>query len=634
MTTDRSSFPRWTLPLALIALGAAGLFAVSLMSLTKLAERARATAEVEARKATAATARTLRLSSEEVDPTQFESTLQFEIRGDRLFVPSSIAWLDAPSTESIPDQLPTLVQQSLQEIRRQESEGRSDDATRKLLALAASSDLQRPESHWLALQAVFVAQRSGGDPRAILDTLDPSPLTDDAGPANPWNILGLLRVLHSLDREFPTWGVPRLAQVPTTILSEDALLDVTWGPDAKANRLRVAQLREQRETLRRARDWQRSGGTRLWSWQQGRIVVFRSSASEFKRSGVSPEGDRRQASPNGVGVVLPPNAAFAALRKNAGFDAETDPDLLPHFGDAADRMVAKGVGVPVVPGIALEPTVTDEETRPLSLFGIAGALAALFGSGLWLAYRSVRREREVLEQRSQFLTAVTHELKTPLASIRLHTEVLAQPRLDEARRQRYLEQLSAEERRVTLLIENLLEASAVDRGARGYDRRQWAIATLVHESVSAFKPLARRDNLELLVDLQDEEVEVQADRGAVVQVLLNLFENVRRYARDGGVCEVHGSATQTFYEIQVSDHGPGIPAEDRVRIFERFERGRSAQNEGNPGVGLGLYLSRRILEDLGGELTCTDRASGSGTTFILRLRRSRELEGSPCSAAC
>lgn len=199
-----------------------------------------------------------------------------------------------------------------------------------------------------------------------------------------------------------------------------------------------------------------------------------------------------------------------------------------------------------------------------------GLLAVVFGLGLFSSLRSLRREAEATRIRAQFLTTVTHELKTPLAGIRLLAEMLEEGRV---------------------------------------------------QAAELFGPVAERDGMRIALQLRETSM-VRLDRGAFIQALLNVMDNARKYAAEGGRLDVCDVSTNGTYEVAIRDYGPGIPAEEAAQIFARFERGALHQSGSIPGVGLGLYLARTIARSHGGDLRVEapgDGGAGACFRFILPL---------------
>lgn len=280
--------------------------------------------------------------------------------------------------------------------------------------------------------------------------------------------------------------------------------------------------------------------------------------------------------------------------------------------------------IPALPMVAALPARFDAAEGSAELGFTAVLLVGIaiaFVVGLLLAARALRREALAARARSEFLTSVTHELKTPLASIRLIAEMLEQGIVKEpARRDEYHRLLSGETARLTMLIENVLDLGRMERGERAYDRRRESPVEVVRAAVEVFRPIAQRDGLELAARLDAVGAEAEIDRGALVQALLNLLENARKYALAGGRIEIADEFRDRLYRLRLRDFGPGIPEDELEAVFERFKRGRAQADGRVAGVGLGLHLARRIVEDHGGRLRAEKPGDGAGgALFILEI---------------
>jgi signal transduction histidine kinase len=160
----------------------------------------------------------------------------------------------------------------------------------------------------------------------------------------------------------------------------------------------------------------------------------------------------------------------------------------------------------------------------------------------------------------------------------------------------------------------------MQRGERAYDRRACDLREVLDEAVALFAPIAEREGLQLRVRAADVPAPACADRGALLQALLNVLDNGRKYGAAGGAIEVATGRREGRFELRVRDFGPGVPASERAAIFGQFQRGTAHQDGAIPGVGLGLHLSRAILRHHGGDLVCRGPADGGvGAEFALTL---------------
>jgi two-component system phosphate regulon sensor histidine kinase PhoR len=241
---------------------------------------------------------------------------------------------------------------------------------------------------------------------------------------------------------------------------------------------------------------------------------------------------------------------------------------------------------------------------------ITVVLLLAFGLAARLQFRAARREADAVRAQAEFLTTVTHELKTPLASIRLLGEMLAEGRAA-GREAEYYRMLAGEAGRLSMLIENVLDLGRLERGERAYDLRPVDVREVVGETMALFSPVGERDGLRVSwSDRLEREAVVRLDRGAFVQALVCVLDNARKYGAGGGGVDVVTRADAARLAIDIRDRGPGVPEHERERIFERFVRGAAHSHGGTPGIGIGLYLARTIARRLGGDLVCAPPADG------------------------
>lgn len=242
---------------------------------------------------------------------------------------------------------------------------------------------------------------------------------------------------------------------------------------------------------------------------------------------------------------------------------------------------------------------------------------------------SIRRAFLLAEQRVSFVNRVSHELKTPLTNILLNAD-LAVDGADARGRQR-LARVQEETRRLARLIDNVL----------AFSRRESKTAPspgpadlrpLVEEVVENFSPSLERCGVKVMVE-EEKAVSALVDPDSVRQILGNLLSNIEKYAASGGYAGITILADEGAAVILVKDHGPGIAARDRERIFEPFHRLNDRTNEGASGTGLGLAIARDLAVAMGGGLRLLS-PGGPGATFELRLPRTAEGKVIPFPDAC
>jgi len=270
----------------------------------------------------------------------------------------------------------------------------------------------------------------------------------------------------------------------------------------------------------------------------------------------------------------------------------------------------------------LNPAQLNQSARTVRLaLGLVIAvlvLAILIGG--WLVVADVRRQLRLARQKTDFVSNVSHELKTPLTSIRMFGELLAEGRVEEKdKQQRFLRIITAESERLTRLINNVLDFARLERGEKKYDPQPFDLREVVQDVVDMFRPHLEQGGYLLQCRLPEEAVPVCADRDALAQVLVNLLSNAEKYSGDRRDIEVDLLTPDDGHaRIRVLDRGPGVPASCRERIFEQFFRVHDGLSSGIQGVGLGLTLARQIARAHDGDLHCQNR-EGGGACFVLVL---------------
>ncbi len=278
--------------------------------------------------------------------------------------------------------------------------------------------------------------------------------------------------------------------------------------------------------------------------------------------------------------------------------------------------------VRLVTGPVSPPAGTGASPVRLSLAG-AWAFAVLAAIAVAALLRGVV---ELSERRHVFVSAVTHELRTPLTTFRLYTDMLADDMVtDEARRRAYITRLRTEAERLGHLVENVLFYARVESGQGEAARETVDLQALLEEARTRLAERAARAELEVaFAPREGGPVPVRVDRGAIEQVLLNLVDNACKYAARSTPprIDVRLETSAGRALVRVSDHGPGLSAADRRRLFQPFSKSdRDAANSA-PGIGLGLALSRRLARAQGGDLTL-DASGRGGAVFVLSLPLAR-----------
>jgi two-component system phosphate regulon sensor histidine kinase PhoR len=286
-----------------------------------------------------------------------------------------------------------------------------------------------------------------------------------------------------------------------------------------------------------------------------------------------------------------------------------------------------------VPGLraVVDPTARELESvwlRPLLLAGLALGLGVAIAVAVRLQLRAAQREVALARTQSEFLTTVTHELKTPLAGIRLLGEMLAEGRA-RGREQDYYRMLAGEAERLSQLIQNVLDLGRIERGERAYDLRSHDVGELVATTLAWFAPLVRQDGL-VVASTVSGLCRARIDRDAFVQALVAVLDNARKYGASGGRLDVVVVGGEANVRVAVRDHGPGVPESEHESVFAKFVRGQAHRHGSTPGVGIGLYLARTIVRRLGGELAV---ASASETAELFPVASGGAAAGNAAIAA-
>jgi signal transduction histidine kinase len=347
-------------------------------------------------------------------------------------------------------------------------------------------------------------------------------------------------------------------------------------------------------------------------------------ASYYVRT-VDIEGDVRV-----QGFRLSPGGLRAALGDEVG-DVQRGHDAFRlEAGPAAGALAAARIdGVPGVSGVAARllpdsPTLSAEDAEDRRLIAMLAALSGVIGLAVVLAFLAVRREVELARRKSEFLSAVSHELRAPVTTIRMYAEMLHDGWVDDAaRRGEYEAAIVREGERLSRLVENVLAYARRERG-KPLEFRDADLAEKVREVAALEQPVFERAELELTVDAP-EALPWRFDADAVTQILVNLLDNAVKHSRDAEPRAVALRLRRTGEgpEIVVEDHGAGIPAAEHGRIFEPFYRVGPELTRETRGAGLGLALVKRLAEAHGGGVSVRSEP-GQGATFTVRLGRPRQ----------
>ncbi|HSP77101.1 MAG TPA: HAMP domain-containing sensor histidine kinase [Myxococcaceae bacterium] len=237
--------------------------------------------------------------------------------------------------------------------------------------------------------------------------------------------------------------------------------------------------------------------------------------------------------------------------------------------------------------------------------------------------RVLYREAKLSRMKTDFVSLVSHELRTPVTSIRMFIETLALGRVKEPEQtQQVLQLLLRETERLSTLIDRVLDWARIETGRKVYQREPQPVSAVVEAAVEAFRAQRLEGDLQLAVEVPEPPPRVEVDRDALAGALLNLLQNAYKYSREDKRVTLSVHAHGRWVDLSVEDHGVGIAPRDRKRIFERFYRVDNLLTRKTEGSGLGLALTRRIVEAHGGRISVRSEP-GKGSRFTIQLPAER-----------
>jgi signal transduction histidine kinase len=308
--------------------------------------------------------------------------------------------------------------------------------------------------------------------------------------------------------------------------------------------------------------------------------------------------------------VALPYAQFTADWKHPFASSEIG-KMLPHWEAAV---------YPLNPAKLDRAAISLKWTVGILIAGLVTAIAI----GGFLLLIDLRRQLASAQQKTDFVSNVSHELKTPLTSIRMFTELLAEGRVADPEKQRsYLRIIGAETARLTRLINNILDFACMDKGEKKYRFESCDLAQIVRDAIENYRPQLEEHGFVIETRIPVEATIALADCDAIAQIVLNLLSNAEKYSGEQKEIRVEIERLRDLIEVRVMDQGLGVPSGCGEKIFEQFYRAHDSLSSGIQGSGLGLTLSRQIARAHGGEVVYQPR-EGGGSVFALRLPAERD----------
>jgi signal transduction histidine kinase len=339
-------------------------------------------------------------------------------------------------------------------------------------------------------------------------------------------------------------------------------------------------------------------------------------------------------------LAIPVSVVASAVKK-----AESSPQQSTPYARARVVVAGKEVGggdpggplladasAGLFPGTSV--TVSEYLARPDLLYARARARTEWFAAlilvsaaaafvGFVSAYRGFRQQLRLNEMKSNFVSSVSHELRAPIAALRLLAEGLERGKISgEAKQREYFGFLVQESRRLSTLIENILDFSRIEQGRKQYVFEPADVVALVEQTVQMMGPCAaeRRVGLELRKNGAAGAESFACDSLAVQQALINLIDNAVKHSPPEGRVALGLDGGGAGLSLWVEDNGPGIPPEEHGKIFDRFYRRGSELRRKTQGIGIGLTIVKHIVEAHGGRVTVRS-APGQGSRFTMELPR-------------
>jgi len=267
------------------------------------------------------------------------------------------------------------------------------------------------------------------------------------------------------------------------------------------------------------------------------------------------------------------------------------------------------------PQVEREIGGADTARQEATVYGGAiGLVLVVLSSGIALLLRDVTREAHTSRLRADFVSGVSHELKTPITLIRLYGDTLIErPELGAQERGDFYRIIVRESERLTRLVNQVLTFSRVERGVEQYNLEAGDLAPAIAHMIDDYAEYFETAGFRLCRDLAESVPTVRFDAAAVLQAVANLLDNAMKYSGESREIAVRLAAREASVIVEVEDHGAGIPVAEQQKIFERFYR---VNGSGKGGYGLGLFLVRHIMTAHGGRVE-VESEPGHGSRFRL-----------------
>jgi signal transduction histidine kinase len=488
------------------------------------------------------------------------------------------------------------------------SEGLLDDLEARRLYAVATAPEHDPAIRAVAhFRLAALDRRANHSDSATANLADGLAVLDAKGRRTREALLARVLVRDAHDRALPTdllafWGGPDHPIVLGLIRTLD---DGASDPDGSPLRPSAATLAARDAALARARRLTALApgleGPAGVTWTGERLVAWSKD-----------DGGRQSL----LEAPLPPLGAGVSMEDSAR----------PRTDDqGAFEEEARLASLPPWTVVVREPAGDVLAAANRRVWWLAAALAVLLAAGGWagfLAFKALRAEARAARAQTAFMSQVGHELRTPLANIRLYAETLAAGRVGDPGEERAFAAVAAREaQRLSELVERVLDLARIDQGGAFTASVILDARTIVAEVADAHRLLCEQASIALELDVAQDPLPLRGDPDALKGALGNLVENALRHAGDGKHLTITAACENGHVVLTVADRGPGIPPGMEEKIFARFVRGPGVHSR---GAGLGLAFVREVARTHGGDVRADTRAEG-GARFTLTLPRRRDL---------
>ena len=252
--------------------------------------------------------------------------------------------------------------------------------------------------------------------------------------------------------------------------------------------------------------------------------------------------------------------------------------------------------------------------RTAMILGEGSMFVIVFTAGAISLHKSIKKERRLQEQKKNFLMSVTHELKSPLASIKLLLQTIQKRDLTKQQVHDFINKSLLDIERLDDMVENMLLASKIDNRSYTFPKAQFNLSALVDNVVNRLQ-LNKCDLTQQLINAEIEpKIEITGDKFALTSVVTNLIENAIKYSGPCEVVDVKLYSKEGKIFLEVADHGIGIADAEKPRIFDRFYRVGSEETRNTKGTGLGLYIVKEVLNQHEASISVKDN-DPTGSVF-------------------